>query len=133
MYLQLQVTLAQKKYNDVVDRYNDLTEPVDPVDLQQAQADLDLASSQVQQAMQDRDKLANGPDPDDLAAAQARVYAAQAALEAAQATYTDLQITAPFAGQVVSLPAKENQWARAGQPALVLADETGWMVEIDDL
>jgi HlyD family secretion protein len=133
MYLQLQVTLAQKKYNDVVDRYNDLTDPVDPVDLQQAQADLDLASSQVQQVIQDRDKLANGPDPDNLAAAQTRVSAAQAALGAAQATYTDLQLTAPFAGRVVSLPAKENQWARAGQPALVLSDETGWMVEIDDL
>jgi multidrug resistance efflux pump len=133
MYLQLQVTLAQKKYNDVVDRYNDLTEPMDPVDLQQAQADLDLASAQVQQAMQDRDKLANGPDPDDLAATQARVNAAQAALDAAQATYTDLKIIAPFAGQVVSIPAKQNQWARAGQPALVLADKTGWMVEIDAL
>ena len=133
MYLQLQVTLAEKKYTDAVNGYNDLSKPADTVDLQQAQADLALASSQVQQAIQERDKLANGPNPDDLAAAQARVHAAQAALEAAQAAYTDLQLIAPFAGQVVSIPAKENQWARAGQPALVLADETGWMVEIDDL
>ncbi len=133
MYLQYQVSLVQKKYTDAIDRYNDLTKPVDAVDLQQAQADLALASSQVQQAIQDRDKLANGPNPDDLAAVQARVHAAQAALEAAQAAFTDLQVIAPFAGQVVSIPAKESQWSRAGQPALVLADETGWMVEIDDL
>jgi len=133
MYLQLQVTLAQKKYNDAVNRYNDLTKPVDSVDLQQAQADLALASSDVLQAIQHRDKLADGPNPDDLAAAQARVEAAQAALVAAQAASTDLQLIAPFAGQVVSIPAKQNQWARAGQPAMVLADERGWMVEIDDL
>ena len=133
MYLQLQVTLAEKKYTDAVNGYNDLSKPADTVDLQQAQADLALASSQVQQAIQERDKLSNGPNPDDLAAAQARLHAAQAALEAAQAAYTDLQLTAPFAGQVVSIPAKENQWVRVGQPALVLADETGWIVEIDDL
>ena len=133
MYLQLQVTLAEKKYTDAVNGFNDLSKPADSVDLQQAHADLALASSQVQQAIQERDKLSNGPNPDDLAAAQARVHAAQAALEAAQAAYTDLQLIAPFAGQVVSIPAKENQWVRVGQPALVLADETGWIVEIDDL
>jgi multidrug resistance efflux pump len=133
MYLQLQITLAEKKYTDAVNGYNDLSKPADTVDLQQAQAELALASSQVQQAIQERDKLANGPNPDDLAAAQARLHAAQAALEAAQAASTDLQLMAPFAGQVVSIPAKENQWVRVGQPALVLADETGWIVEIDDL
>jgi HlyD family secretion protein len=133
MYLNLQVSQAETRYNDAVGRYDNLNQPPDAVDLQQAQADLALASSQVQQAIRERDQLANWPNPDDVAAAQARLHAAQASLQAAQAAYTDLQLIAPFAGQVVSIPAKEYQWVRAGRPALILADESGWIVEIDDL
>jgi HlyD family secretion protein len=133
MYLKLQVSRADTRYQDAVDKYNDLQEPANAVDLGQARADLALATSQVQQAIQDRDKLVNGPDPDELMAAQARLHAAEAALQATQAANAHLQIAAPFAGQVFSIPAKENQWTQAGQPALILADESGWLVEIDDL
>jgi HlyD family secretion protein len=133
MYLKLQVSRADTRYQDAVDKYNDLQEPANAVDLGQARADLALATSQVQQAIQDRDKLVNGPDPDELMAAQASLHAAEAALQATQAANAHLQIAAPFAGQVFSIPAKENQWTQAGQPALILADESGWLVEIDDL
>jgi HlyD family secretion protein len=131
--LRRNIADAQAKYDDAVKEYDDLLKPPDLIDLQQAQADLAYANAQVDQAALDRDKLLNGPDPGEVAKAQARIKAAEAALNAAQASYADSQLVAGFPGQVISIPAKVNQWTISGQPFLYLADLTGWKVEIPDL
>jgi multidrug resistance efflux pump len=92
-----------------------------------------MLEAQVQQTRQDLDRLLHGPDPDDIALTEARIREAQAALQAAQAALEDAYITAPFAGQVVSIPVKPHEWVAGGQTALVLADQTDWEVEVDDL
>ncbi len=131
--LRQAVVDAQAKYDDAIKKYNDLKKPVDQIDLAQAQADLAYANAQVDQATRDRDKLLNGPNPDDAAKAQAQIKTTEAALKAAQAAYNDLQLVAGFPGQVVSIPAKANEWTVSGQPFLYLADESSWKVEIPDL
>jgi hypothetical protein len=42
-------------------------------------------------------------------------------------------LKAPFAGTVVSIPGRKNQWADRGEVVLVLADFTGWKVEIEEI
>jgi HlyD family secretion protein len=72
----------------------------DPTTITKADADLALKKAQLDDAQRTYDRLKNGPNPNDLAAAQAKV-------DAAQATLNTATITAPFDGtitQAVPLP-----------------------------
>ncbi|MDP2995765.1 MAG: efflux RND transporter periplasmic adaptor subunit [Anaerolineales bacterium] len=61
--------------------------------IQKAQADMDLAQAQLEDAQREWTRLKDGPDPSDVAAAQARV-------DAAQATINFSRLMTPFAGTV---------------------------------
>lgn len=124
---------AQRKYDNAVRLLNNLEGSAGEIDLDIADANLSVAQARLEIAQQQYEEVKSGPDPDDLAAAEARVNAAQAALEAAQAAQNDLLLKAPFAGTVVSLNLKAGEQFAPGQPAVVLADFSGWMVETDDL
>lgn len=131
--LTQRVAQAERKYADAVEKYDDLLEPVDEIDLQQAEADLRFADAQVEQAVRERDKLLQGPRPEDLSLAQGRLSAAEKALQAAETSLAQRELKAPFAGTVVSIPGRKNQWADRGEVVLVLADFTGWKVEIEEI
>jgi len=124
---------AQRRYDNAVRLLNNLEGSAGEIDLDIADANLSVAQARLEIAQQQYQDVKDGPDPDDLAAAEARVNAAEAALEAAQAAQDDLLMTAPFAGTVVSLNLKMGEQAAPGQPAVVLADYSHWMVETDDL
>lgn len=74
-----------------------------------------------------------GPDPDDLALAEARLDNARAQLAAAQAAFENLEVIAPMAGTVVELYPSVGEQVMAGQQAVLLADFTDWYVETRDL
>lgn len=131
--LSRQVAQADRKHIEALEKYNDLLEPVDELDLIQAKAELRLADALVEQAFRERDKLLRGPRPEDLSLAQARLSAAEKALQAAETALADAQLTAPFAGKVVSIPAKAGQWTRPGGAVLVLAEVSNWKVEIEEI
>jgi HlyD family secretion protein len=62
-------------------------------DIDMARAKLAVAKAQLEDAQREWDRLKNGPDPNDVAAAQARV-------DAAQTTINLSRVSAPFAGMV---------------------------------
>ncbi|MGB9605760.1 MAG: efflux RND transporter periplasmic adaptor subunit, partial [Bryobacteraceae bacterium] len=68
-----------------------------------------------------------------LAQAEARVRAAQAALRQAELTLERATLSAPFAGTVVQINLKVGEQPAPGEPAVVLADFSGWRVETSDL
>jgi multidrug resistance efflux pump len=74
-----------------------------------------------------------GPDPDDLAVAEARLANAQAQMDAAQAALTDLELRAPFDGNVSEIFVHPSEWVNIGQPILLLADINNLQVETTDL
>jgi multidrug resistance efflux pump len=131
--LRGRVAQLEGKYENDLDRINDLKKPVDEIDLQQAEADLATANATVEKAIRDREGLLHGPDPDDLAQAQARIRSAESALRAAQAAFSDSELHAPFTGQAVDIPAKAGEWTRPGQPVMVIANLSAWNVEIGEL
>ena len=79
------------------------------------------------------DDMADGPDPDELALAQARVANAEAQLAAAQSTLDDMEIKAPFAGTISKLFFQVGEWVQSGQSVLILADLNTLQVETTDL
>jgi multidrug resistance efflux pump len=131
--LNRDVAQAALRYDRATDKYNDLVEPVDEVDLALAEAGLAMADARVAQDKRTRASLLTGPDPDDLSAAQAHIQAAQAMLLAAKVAIRDSELVASVSGKVVDVKVKRGEWAAAGDIAVVLADTSRWLVETQDL
>jgi multidrug resistance efflux pump len=106
-----------------------------PTEIQQAMLDADvaMAEARLEQALQVWQDRQNGPDPDELALAEARLANARAQLSAAETALADLQLQAPFAGTVAHVALNEGELVTAGQPAVVIADYSVWVVETDNL
>ncbi len=124
---------AQRKYDDAVLLLNNLQGNPSDIDWAIAEADLSLAQAQLTLAEDEYQDVVDGPDPDAVQAAEARLKAAEAGFVAAQATLADSELVAPFSGTLVRLDLKQGEQAIPGKLAAVLADLSGWVVETDDL
>ena len=124
---------AQRKYDDAVLLLNNLEGSPSELDLAIAEADLALAEARLLTAEKDYEEVQDGPDPDEVAKAEARLKAAETGLEAAQAALADAELSAPFEGTVVDVDLKEGEQVGPGQVVVVLADFTSWVVETDNL
>jgi len=105
-------------------------------DLDRAQADyntavrrldleyrLDVARANLEKAEQDYAKWEKGPDPADVANANARIAAAQATMNLAG-------ITAPFTGSITRVLAKVGDQASLGKMAFQIDDLTRLLVDV---
>ena len=92
-------------------------------EIQKADADLALREAQFEDAKRTYDRLADGPNENDLAAAQARVDAAQATLNLAH-------VTAPFAGTVTEAYILPGDQIGAGTVAFRVDDLTSLLVDV---
>ena len=93
-------------------------------EIAKADADLALKEAQYEDAKRAYERLADGPNKDDLAAAQARV-------EAAQATLNMAHLTAPFAGTVTEASPLAGDQVTAGTIAFRLDDLSSLMVDVE--
>jgi HlyD family secretion protein len=90
--LQARLAAAQKQYDSMVERYNNLVGSANPYQLAQAKANLSLLESQLADARRQYDKLVDGVDPDALELAKARLTTAQAKLAALQTDLSSKQL-----------------------------------------
>lgn len=124
---------AQDIYDAAVRRWNNLRGSGTELDLAQAQADLAVAQAQLALAEQDAALRQNGPHPDELALARARLELAENQLAAAQLALDNLSLKAPFAGTVSQVYVRPGEWASPGQPILLLGALNSLWVETTDL
>ncbi len=130
---QKNLSNAQRDYDSALRNLNWLTGR--PTDIQQAMLDADVAIAQANLAAAEREleDRKDGPHPNDVALAEARLANAKAQLAAAEAALANAELTAPFAGIVAGVMTKVGEMAAPGQPAVVLADFSSWIVETDNL
>ncbi len=97
-----------------------------PSDTDQAilDAELEVARANLRDAELVLEKIENGPDPDDVAAAEARIAAAEANLALST-------LVAPFNGTVTDVSIKLGDSVSPGQPVIQLADLSRLVVEVD--
>lgn len=131
--LEAQVASAQKKYDATVTRYNNLLGGTNQMELAIAEADIAVAQATLDKANKDFADLQGGPPADEVDMAQSRIRAAEAQLTAAKAALEDAELTAPFAGIIVSLDIKPGQVVNVTDVAIQLADLDHWQVETTDL
>lgn len=98
--------------------------PATDEEIAKADADLNLKEAKYNDAKRTYDRLADGPNKDDLAAAQARVDAAQATLDMAH-------INAPFAGTVTEAYPLPGDQVNAGVTAFRIDDLSSLQVDVD--
>jgi HlyD family secretion protein len=110
----------------VVDVPKSKTYKVNATEEEIAKADADLALKQAkyEDAKRAYDRISNGPNADDLAAAQARVDAARATLDMAH-------VTAPFAGTVTEEYPLPGDQVTAGMTAFRVDDLSSLQVDVD--
>ena len=135
------LAVTQQRYDDAVRRLNNLQGITgDDFDLNQAENELQIAQSRLEQAESDHAMFLQGPDPDAVAladsrtaTAQVRLAAAEDALLAAQSTLSDLDLVATIDSNVVDLNLTPGEQVTPGRPVVTLADFSQWYVETDNL
>jgi HlyD family secretion protein len=123
---------AQKARDKAVANLNYLLALPKAVDVNQAEANLQAAQAEVNNAQVAYDKVKNGIDPDALALAEGRVTNAQAQLAASQADLVSLRLTAPFDGTVSAIDVHSGEWVIPGQQIISIADLAHLRVETTD-
>jgi HlyD family secretion protein len=125
---------AQKRYDSALRKLNWLTGEIpNDFDLDQAQTELAIAQARLKLAEEKSEKLKNGPDSNDLTAAEARIQAAEASLAAAQAALAHLELHATQDGTVVVQDLVAGEPVAAVEPVMSIADLSQMYVETDDL
>jgi multidrug resistance efflux pump len=127
------VAYSERRYLDAKKKYEDLLTPLDEIDLALARSELALAEARLRQAEQERFKWLDGPDADDLEAANARLRAAEAGLAAARTVMQGAEVLAPISGTIMDLNVKPGESAISGQTLAVIADLSEWVVETQEL
>ncbi len=114
---------AQQKVDQ--DQYNLawLLSSPDQVEVSQADAAIAVAQSKLDDAQREWDRLKNGTDPSDLAAAQAKV-------DSIQATLGMPQILAPINGTVTDVSAMVGDQVNAGTVSFRIDDLSRLMVDV---
>mgnify|MGYP001281156424 CR=1 FL=1 len=145
--LQAEMAEAQQRYDQVVSRLNNLTGTSNQYDLALAESEKALAQARLEDARRRYQAAKDGPDPEAVSLAEARVKSAEANLNAAQANTSQeqldvaqaqvdaarsaveiiqtqmekLTLAAPMQGVLLSRHVEPGEVVVAGAPLLTLA------------
>ncbi len=148
--LQSQLATAQSNYDIALANLNNLKGTASQLDLAAAQADVTTAQAQLDQARKDVEtikagpseatltllqarldnaereyqRVKDGPDPDDVAAAEARIAALEAAIALAA-------LEAPFNGVITNVAIKTGDLVNPGARAFQLDDLSRLLVDVE--
>ncbi len=96
-------------------------------------AQIDAAKASEAAAQARLDQLIAERDGKATDSFEAAIQQAQAAIDSAQVAVTQTELRAPFAGTIAQLNLKVGELTPRDQPAVVLADLSGWQIETDDV
>ena len=114
----------KQKLDDAQNAYDEAVRVVDLLELdqEQAQADLESAQAFLADAQRELERVQDGPNPEDVTALEARVAAAQAAIDLGE-------LTAPFAGTISIAEVMPGDRVAPGSTAFRLDDLSRLLVD----
>jgi len=119
----LTLTNARQKLTDLTNKYNWYTGKATDIDAEKYRADLALAQAQQADAQREVDRLKNGPDAKDIAAAKAKIAAAQS-------TINQSKIVAPFNGVITQAESLPGDMVSPGTLAFRVDDTSALLVDL---
>lgn len=146
-HFQTRLAEAQDAYDQALRTYNNLVGSTSEFQLSQGDMELAIAQTELKVARVEYDLLENGPDPDEISAAESRIVAAEASLEtakerikaaqaslaAAKADLNNLDLVATTDGTILEMNLIVGQQVNPGEQLVLLADYSKWFVETDNL
>lgn len=146
--LNLQLPQAEQRYEHALNQYNNLLEPPDPVDIAVAEAAVQAAQAQLEDAQKQYDRIKDGYSDAEIAVLEAQladarrayervqdgpdpaeIAALEAQIAAAQAVAVQAQVTAPFSGTLTEVYAHPGDQVAPGMPAFRLDDLSALLVD----
>jgi HlyD family secretion protein len=119
----LELTNARQNLTDLTTKYNWYTGKATALDAEKYRAALAVAQAQLGDAQREVERLKDGPNADDVAAAKARVAAVQATLNQAR-------IVAPFDGVITSAEPQPGDLVTTGKTAFRVDDLSHLLVDL---
>jgi multidrug resistance efflux pump len=119
---------AQTNYDTAVQKLVELTNRRDTL-----HASLNYALAAEAEAKRTYENTRNGPDPDQLALAQAQLEVANAQVAAAQSALDGYDLKAPFTGSVADINISLHQMVSPQTWAMAVVDTSQWYVDTSDL
>ncbi|HMN60012.1 MAG TPA: efflux RND transporter periplasmic adaptor subunit [Anaerolinea sp.] len=114
---------AKKKRDTNQANYNWLVSGPDQVDIDTADARVEVAKASLADAQREVDRLSNGVDPEDIRAAEARVTAIEATLDM-------VNMEAPFAGTITEARSKLGDEVAPGSVTFRIDDLSHLLVDV---
>lgn len=111
---------AQKEYDKVADK-EDASTSDEAIALEAAKVSFEVAKASFEKAV-------GGADADEIEMLSKERELAQLALEEAREQLAQTELRAPFAGTVLAVDTRENQFVYGGNPVITLADLTHFEV-----
>jgi len=96
----------------------------DELEISEADARVEMAAARLKDAEREWERLKDGPDPDDIAAAEARIAAIQATLDL-------VKLTSPFAGTLTEVRSHEGEQVSPGTVSFRLDDLSKLLVDVE--
>jgi HlyD family secretion protein len=132
---------AYRQKSEFDDTRRDLKEKLDSAESDnrstlrrlELEAELMIAEAKLEKAKQDYEKVKDGPNPSDVAMAEARLNHAKAQLKVAQAALEQAVLRAPFAGTVTAVEVSPGETVLPGKVVVILGDLSQLQVETSDL
>lgn len=128
--LKAQATIT---LTDARTRANDLTRQLgwylggsEPLDIEEKEAAFSVAEANLADAIREYERLKEGPDPDEVLAAEARVKAVESVIN-------QKYLIAPFDGTIIEVNAQTGESISPGVPVILLADLETLVVQTTDL
>ncbi|MCX6079290.1 MAG: efflux RND transporter periplasmic adaptor subunit [Chloroflexi bacterium] len=119
----LTLTNARQKLTDMTNKYNWYTGKATDLDAEKYRANLAVAQAQEADAQREVDRIKNGPSADDIAAAKARVAAAES-------TLNQSRIVAPFDGVLTQVEPVPGDMVSPGTTAFRIDDLVHLLVDL---
>ncbi len=114
---------AQQKYDQAKLNLDYVQGMPDPLDVQLANANVELAQANLLDAQRAWERVKDGPNPTDVAAAQAKVAADQATINMAK-------VTAPIAGTIMVVNSRQGDLVGSSTAAFQIDDVSHLYVDI---
>jgi HlyD family secretion protein len=127
------ISAARKARDKAQANLNYLLALPNAIEVEKADAEVAIATAELDAAQREFDTLKTGPDPKALSLASERIKNAEAQLSASQAALADLEISAPFSGVISKVSAHSGAYVMPGQAILTIADLDHLRVETSDL
>ena len=120
---QIELTNAINQYQQAIWYKNWLEVGADEIEMPIFEAEVAVSLANLDAAEREYDRLKDGPDPDDITMAEARIAGAQATLDM-------VFITAPFDGVITAVDVLQGDLVSPGTPAFRVDDLNNLLVDV---